>query len=209
MAGGDNIKFKTGIEAYLKNRVLMTGFLTRQVPAPPFLAQGGSFSFDLSPVNKMGGAVSAGYTKVLPAPAAPGGDPPLFATWVPQGGNGLLLANPAGGGGGASLVLTAELTGCTVVIDRTPGGIRIYHVQPGNMAAEYDMVRNATDNQLDILGPDDYDSGNYNVNVAIYFEGGSWRMTYQRWKGAFINQLAGAYVDNFSHQDTTTRTIAV
>lgn len=211
MAGGQNVLFGGGKQQYLENQVLMTGFLTRQMPVPPFLATGGAFAFDLEAVYHYY-FVSAGYAKVLRAPMALGSEAPLYGTWVPQGGSAVLPLNPTGrgGGGGSSLVLTAELTGCSLVLDRTAAGLKIYHVQPNRMMREYHAVRNVLqDNQVELLGPDEYDATSHNVNAVVYFENGAWRLTYQRWTGAFINQISGAYIDNFRHVDTVTRAINV
>lgn len=184
----------------------MTGFLTRAMPAPPFLALGGPFAFDLVPVYRFR-LFQRSFVKVNRV--VPGGvalrDPPLWATWLPQGGNCVVPLNPIGADG-AGLVLTAELTGCTIVVDRTPAGLRIYHVQPNRMMQEYHRIRNVLgDQQVDILLPADYDSQNFNANVVVYWNGVSWQLACQRWTGAFINRLAGAYIDNYAYHDTIER----
>ncbi|WP_395607238.1 hypothetical protein [Pseudomonas sp. B22129] len=202
MSNGQNQAFRVNPEKYLTDNVLMTGFLTRLAPVPVFLSEGGIFSFDL---------VRAGSTwsfrkepiRIENAPALEmvGGESPISARWLPQGGNIIMPLRPRPMGVPDGLMFTAELSGCTLVIDATPLGLKVYHVQPGRLAQEYTNVRAAGDVQRLIITDVFYDSGNFNANVLMYNNDGQWRVALQRWTGAYIGQLAGPYIDRYKMHD--------
>ena len=208
MSNGQNQAFRTSPEKYLTDNVLMTGFLTRLAPPPPYLSEGGIFSFDLvrsgstwSFRNEPIKIENAGAIEFV------GGEAPITGRWLPQGGNIMMPLRPRPIGVPDGLMFTAELSGCTLVIDSTPQGLRLYHVQPGRLTQEYQNLRGAGDTQRLIITELDYDSNNYNANVLMYNHEGNWRVAIQRWTGAYIGQLAGPYIDRYKMHDVTFRDV--